>query len=60
MAEEMPQRADGGQADRVTEQVQDDEPETVTEAITEAADKDPALSMEWEKKIKDKLTGGGS
>lgn len=60
MAEETPQRTDGGQSDRVTEQVQDDEPSTVAEAVTDAADKDPALSMEWEKKIKDKLTGNNS
>lgn len=58
MADDTPQRSDGGQSDRVTEQVQDDEPQTVTEAITDAADKDPALSMDWERKIKDKLTGG--
>jgi len=57
MADDMPQRSDGGQSDRVTEQVQDDQPETVTEAVSEAADQDPALSMDWEKKIKDKLTG---
>lgn len=57
MAEEQPERSDGGQSDRITEQVQDDEPSTVTEAITDAADKDPSLSMDWEKKIADKLTG---
>lgn len=57
MADDTPQRNDGGQADRVTEQVQNDEPETFTEAITDAADKDSSLSMDWEKKIMDKVTG---
>lgn len=57
MANEVPERTDGGQPDRVTQQVDQDQPETVTEAVTEAADQDPSLSMEWEKKIKDKVTG---
>lgn len=60
MADEMPERTDGGQPDRVTEQVQEQEPQTVTEAVTQAADQDSSLSMDWEKKIKDKLTGNDS
>lgn len=57
MKEELPQQDASGKPDRVTEQVQEEEPQTLIEAVTQAADEDPALSMDSEKKIKDKITG---